>query len=98
MTTPTTPVAELIARLEEAFPDPRSIVVATDGDGTLWSGDVGEDFFFSFTRDKRVRHAARAGLLAMAEEYAVTHGGDDAAQALYRAYAEGRVPEDRICE
>ncbi len=98
MTTPTTPVSEVLARLDEAFPDPSRIVVATDGDGTLWTGDVGEDFFFSFTKDKRVRHAARAGLFAMAQEYAVSHGGDDAANALYRAYTEGRVPEDRICE
>ena len=33
-------------------------VVATDGDGTLWSGDIGEDLFFAFVDHGRFEEPA----------------------------------------
>src|SRR6185437_788171 len=34
-------------------------VIATDGDGTLWAGDVGEDLFHAFLEKGRVEPRAR---------------------------------------
>ena len=41
----TATVAELIATLEQHVKQEPGGAIAFDGDGTLWSGDIGEDFF-----------------------------------------------------
>jgi len=75
-------------------------VVATDGDGTLWQGDVGEDLFHAFIRSGRVEPPALEAL----RQNALTHGvsdagtGVDIAHRIYEAYLGGRFPEPRICE
>lgn len=94
----TLPVKELIARLDREVTDPSMTMVATDGDGTLWSGDVGEDFFHSFTRDKRVRASAIVGLRALAVKYDITAEDSEIASGLYAGYVRGEIPEDLICE
>lgn len=75
-------------------------VVASDGDGTLWSGDVGEDLFHAFI-ERGAFH--EPGLEAMRRE-ARDHGlcdagtGPDVARRIHAAYLEGRFPEETVCE
>ena len=92
---------EVWARIDQlARADGGGGVVATDGDGTLWSGDVGEDFFFGF-----VDHGdmAEPGLEAMrreAREHDLSDAGTgpDVARRIYDAYLAGRYGEERVCE
>ena len=75
-------------------------VLATDGDGTLWSGDVGEDLFHAFLEHGRVEPPALEGLRREATEHGLSDagGGVDVARRIYAAYREGRYAEERICE
>jgi phosphatidylglycerophosphatase C len=75
-------------------------VVAFDADGTLWSGDIGEDFFHVFLAGGRVEPEAVAAMraLAAAHDVRLPEGGAAIAVALFDAYRRGRVPEDSICE
>jgi phosphatidylglycerophosphatase C len=88
------------ARIEAAaHAEPRG-VVATDADGTLWSGDVGEDLFDAFLERGRVEPAATEALRRNARDHGVSDAGmgPDVARRLYAAYHEGRFPEERMCE
>jgi phosphoserine phosphatase len=91
---------QIIARIEDAIRQHPGGVIAFDGDGTLWEGDVGEDFFHALVAHGDFREAARA---QMAEE-ATAHGlaaggtGKDLATRLYQDYLAGLFPEERICE
>jgi phosphoserine phosphatase len=75
-------------------------VVATDADGTLWSGDVGEDLFHAFLDHGRVEPPAEEAMRREARSFGVSDAGKglDVAHALYGAYRAGAYPEDRICE
>jgi phosphatidylglycerophosphatase C len=75
-------------------------VIATDGDGTLWSGDVGEDFFLAFLDHGRVEPAAVDVLRRDALEHSLSDAGtgSDVARRIYAAYLEGAYPEERVCE
>jgi phosphoserine phosphatase len=75
-------------------------VVATDGDGTLWSGDIGEDLFHAFVEHGRVEPASLEALRCDARDHALSDAGSgpDIARRIYVAYAEGRFPEPRVCE
>ncbi|MGD0678310.1 MAG: haloacid dehalogenase-like hydrolase [Polyangiaceae bacterium] len=75
-------------------------VIATDADGTLWTGDVGEDLFHAFVEGGRVEDAAREALGRDARDYAISDAGtgSDIARRLYAAYLEGRFPEERAYE
>jgi phosphatidylglycerophosphatase C len=75
-------------------------VVATDADGTLWSGDVGEDLFHAFLDVGRVEPPAEEAMRREARGFRVSDAGKglDVAHALYDAYRAGTYPEDRICE
>jgi phosphatidylglycerophosphatase C len=94
--------AEIIQRIAAAHEVHADGVVAFDGDGTLWSGDVGEDLFHALLAHKDFRPQAHAQMRAEARENGVAV--DEAADALHlaeRLYAEylaGRFPEERICE
>lgn len=84
---------------------PVPAALAFDGDGTLWSGDVGEDFFHALVARGDFRPEARAALLADAAEFAIAvppaadrDAGVVAAKVLYAAYLDGRYPEERTCE
>jgi phosphatidylglycerophosphatase C len=71
-----------------------------DGDGTLWSGDVGEDFFYgildtgelSDVASDAITRAATEGGVAVADTSAKT------ARNIYDAYLAGRFDEERVCE
>lgn len=75
-------------------------VVAMDGDGTLWSGDVGEDLFHAFVERGRVEPRAVEALRRDARDHALSDAGTgpDVARRIYAAYLEARFPEERVCE
>jgi phosphoserine phosphatase len=75
-------------------------VIATDGDGTLWSGDVGEDLFHAFVEHGEVADAAIEAMKREAREHALSDAGagPDVARRIYAAYVEGHFPEERVCE
>lgn len=87
-------------RLREAAGASPSGVVAFDGDGTLWSGDIGEDFLEALLAEDAF--SARAGALftADAARFGVParEGAKAQLTAIFEAYGHGRFPEDRICE
>jgi phosphoserine phosphatase len=75
-------------------------VVASDGDGTLWSGDVGEDLFHAFIERGEVAAGALEAMRREARGHALSDAGSGAevARRIYDAYVEGRFPEERVCE
>jgi phosphoserine phosphatase len=92
-------VTELGALLGDS--DPREVVVAFDGDGTLWSGDVGEDLMRAALRESFLLEDARPSLLAEAERYGIALQSDRDANAiadsLVAAYLAGKYPERETC-
>ncbi len=97
-------VAALIDDLDralDAIGGPERAAFATDGDGTLWRGDVGEAFFAMALDRGLVGEGAREALRAEALAHHVeTFVHDDAptiARALFAAYTRGAYAEDRTC-
>ncbi|MEO8904575.1 MAG: HAD family hydrolase [Polyangiaceae bacterium] len=90
----------LNARFEPYFQAGSSCALAFDADGTLWSGDVGDDVFRFAVAHGRLREAARAAL----EQQATTRGFDTfadvnaTARHLFEAYVDCRYPERDMCE
>ena len=74
--------------------------VATDGDGTLWGGDVGEDLFHAFVERGPMREPGIEAMRREARDHALSDAGTgpDVARRIYAAYVEGRFPEERVCE
>lgn len=75
-------------------------VVATDGDGTLWSGDVGEDLFHAFIEHGEVADPAIEAMRREARQHGLSDAGAglDVARRIYAAYVEGHFPEEQVCE
>jgi phosphoserine phosphatase len=75
-------------------------VMATDADGTLWNGDVGEDLFHDFLDYGRVEPSAYSAICKDALDHGISDAGTgvEVARRIYVAYTEGRFPEQRICE
>ena len=92
-------VDEVILAIDEARRREPGGAIAFDGDGTLWAGDVGEDFFaallergvFELARDALVREAA-------AEDIDTTGSPREIAHRIHLAYLGGKFPEERVCE
>ena len=91
---------EVAARIEGALRATTGGVVAVDGDGTLWSGDVAEDLFYAFVERGRVEPEAERAILRAAAEHGVDASGTGAAVArrIYGAYLDDRFPEEEVCE
>ena len=72
-------------------------VVASDGDGTLWRGDVGDALFDTVLDEAGLRPEAREALAVEAAAYGLEPTGDANAlgHALREAYREGRYDEGR---
>jgi phosphatidylglycerophosphatase C len=87
----------LVARLAAAHHDTDNPLLAFDADGTLWSGDVGNDLFNALVEKNAVRDAAYEALVNEAKSFGVAHQGNatDVARALFAAHVEGAYPEDR---
>lgn len=92
-------VEELTAMLGDG--DPARAVLAFDGDGTLWSGDVGEDLFHAALREAFLLEHAEPALVAEAERYELplrgARGANAVAATLFEAYLAGRYPERETC-
>ena len=92
--------AQLVAELKSRLRVDRPSALAFDADGTLWSGDVGEDVFRFAVEHGRLREAARAELEQQARSRSFECFADVNATAanLFDAYLAGRYPEREICE
>ena len=80
-------VEQVIGRMDKAMNGLARPVIATDADGTLWSGDVGDDAFEALVEEGAVREAAREALAAEAVEAGLDASGD--ANALVSRLLEG---------
>src|SRR5690242_10827943 len=89
--------AEVRARVDALARARPGGVVATDGDGTLWTGDVGEDLFHAFLEHGRVEAPAADAIRREAREQRLSDAGtgQEVARRIYDAYVEGRFPEER---
>lgn len=100
---PTISVDQAIARLEAAIAEAGAerAALATDGDGTLWTHDIGEALFDAILDARLVGEPAREALLAEADAHGVPLADrSDAtaiARTLFDAYVALRFPEDRMC-
>jgi phosphatidylglycerophosphatase C len=93
-------VAEVIALLEEQVAGEPGGAIAVDGDGTLWSGDIGEDFFAALLEDGAISAVAHEALVreAAAEKLDTGGGAVAVARRIYASYLAGTFPEERVCE
>lgn len=76
-------------------------VIATDADGTLWEGDIGDDLFVEALSHYPIGPVAREGLSRGAVEVFGTEGPADPrelALAFIAAYRSGRMSIERICD
>jgi phosphatidylglycerophosphatase C len=92
--------ARVWARVEALARAQPGGVVATDGDGTLWSGDVGEDLFHGFVQQGRVEAAALEALRREARDHDLSDAGSgsEIARRIHSAFLQGAFPEERVCE
>ncbi len=93
--------AKLLSRLKEVLSRVSgAAAMVFDADGTLWSGDVGDDLFFYATDRDLLRDEARSALA----ELAAAHGLDTQGTAsqlavrIHGAHAAGRFPEQVLYE
>ena len=92
-------VTDLIQALEVELARGGDPIVATDADGTIWSGDVGDDFYRAMVHGSSLTNEALDVLRAIAGKYNVDSAGEarEIAERLFRAYEEGHFPEDQCC-
>lgn len=95
----TVSVNEVTLAIDEARAREPGGAIAFDGDGTLWSGDVGEDFFAALL-ERGVHDAAREALAreAAAEGLDASGAAREIARRIHQAYLVGTFPEERVCE
>lgn len=89
-----------VVRALAAFgPTSTSQLLAFDGDGTLWTGDVGEDVFHRAVKDGLLRADARDALVREAAAYSIDTKGtaSEIAARLFEAYLAGSYPEREVC-
>jgi len=92
--------AQLIAEFEPHLASGAPCALAFDADGTLWSGDVGDDVFRFAVREGRLREAARAEIEreARTRGFEVFADVNATAEHLFGMYVAGRYPEREMCE
>ncbi len=85
--------AEIIDELARC--DPREWLVATDADGTLWSGDVGEDVWASLTEHELLSEESAPASSALAEAAGLSTAGDatELSARLRGAYTRGALAD-----
>jgi len=95
----TVSVNEVIVAIDEARRRDPGGAIAFDGDGTLWAGDVGEDFFTALLARGVHDHAHEALVAeAAAEKIDTTGTPREIAHRIHMAYLAGAFPEERVCE
>lgn len=89
----------LIRELMAASPN-EGDVVAFDADGTLWSGDVGEDVFLALLEKQMLREPAIEALAVLAARHGIEVGRatSDVGRAIREAERRGRFPEREMFE
>jgi phosphoserine phosphatase len=89
----------LLARLRSLSEGVENGLLAFDGDGTLWSGDVGEDVFHRAVTGGLLREDAREALEREASLHGIERGGNanELAARLFGAYLSGTYPERDVC-
>jgi phosphoserine phosphatase len=90
---------ELVERLER-LRHTGPTAMAFDADGTLWSGDVGEDVFELACEHGLLRETARPELTRVAAAHGLRADGtpSEIARGIYAAYRRGQVDERLTCE
>jgi phosphoserine phosphatase len=91
------PRANVIHRIRDAVNGVATGAVAFDGDGTLWSGDVGDDLWAAALRRAAFHPRALDAMRAEARAAGVELDGD-IARNLNAAYEDHRLPEERMYE
>jgi phosphatidylglycerophosphatase C len=96
----TATVADVIGSIENHAREAPGGAVAFDGDGTLWSGDIGEDFFAALLVEDRLTQTARDALAREAAAEGLDTAGSpvEIAHRIHAAYLAGTFPEERVCE
>jgi phosphatidylglycerophosphatase C len=96
----TATVSEVLGRIDEQAAQAPGGAIATDGDGTLWSGDIGEDLFAALLESKRLLASAHAPLAreASAAGMEATGTAVELAHRIHASYLAGTFPEERVCE
>lgn len=91
---------QLVVELEQRLAAGRPSALAFDADGTLWSGDVGEDVFHFAVGHGRLREQARAELERQAglRGFSTFTDVNATAKHLFDAYVAGSYPERDMCE
>lgn len=79
-----------LARVDRA---PGAAVLATDADGTLWTGDVGHDLFAALLRERAIRAEATEAISALARLHGLDERGDPHDVAARIVEAAPRSPE-----
>jgi phosphatidylglycerophosphatase C len=90
-----------MVRAARAVAAPYVAVIATDADGTLWEGDIGDDLFLEALSHHPIGPVALAGLRDAAREVFGDAAPTDLAAlalAFIAAYRTGRVSIERICQ
>lgn len=92
-------VVERLARLvgEASSSSSSEFILAFDADGTLWSGDIGNDLFETLLAERVIRPEAYDALVLEAKEFGVAASGDanDIARALWDALLAEHYDEAR---
>lgn len=96
----TATVSDVIGAIEEHARSEPGGAIAFDGDGTLWSGDIGEEFFAALLAEDRLTEVAREALAREAARARLATAGAAAeiAHRIHAAYLAGAFPEERVCE
>jgi phosphatidylglycerophosphatase C len=81
--------------------DPADVLLVFDGDGTLWSGDVGNEVFDLAVRSERFHESLRARLRTEAQRHALHLDLAAPVSALAAAFVgacqSGEYPESDLC-
>jgi phosphoserine phosphatase len=96
----------VVGRIETALATPdaraRGAALAFDGDGTLWSGDVGDDFFLATLDANRYSPPVIDAMRALGRASGLDGVDHDAgvvvARRLFEGYLSHVVAEDLMCE
>jgi phosphatidylglycerophosphatase C len=96
----TATVEDVFARIDEIARKEPGGAIATDGDGTLWSGDIGEDFFEALVEHGRFESVAHEAMVREATLGKLDASGTavDVARRIHAAYLDGTFDEERVCE
>ncbi|RJS17405.1 haloacid dehalogenase-like hydrolase [Corallococcus sp. H22C18031201] len=94
----TEPVTQTLERIRAEFLRTPGGVLAFDADGTLWSGDVGDDLFLALLEHGDLQPEVHEALEHLCLAHGVDTASDDRelARRLFAAHEAGRLPEHEL--